>query len=72
MVVTGTAHGGGRRLQLVNPDGGTTLVDADRLTIEDRRQLFLKTPAGLEPMSLDRTRFGGHPTRLLQFLSTGD
>ena len=23
-------------------------------------------------VELDRTRFGGHPTRLLQFLSTGD
>jgi len=52
VVVTDATHGGGRRLQLVSPDGGTTLVDADRLTIEDRRRLFLKTPAGLEPLSL--------------------
>jgi site-specific recombinase XerD len=52
VVVTDTTRGGGQRLQLVNPDGGATLVDADRLTIEDRRRLLLTTPARLEPLSL--------------------
>ena len=55
VVVTDTAHRGGQRLQLVSPDGAATLVDADRLTIEARRRLFLKTPAGFEPLSLSPT-----------------